>query len=38
MTFRIGENEKEIDRLFNQHVKALPRECQHALVIADVDK
>ena len=46
MTFRIGENEIEIDlvmirkehRLFIQNVKAIFWEFQHALVIAEIDK
>ena len=44
MTFRMGENETEIDfvlikkehRQLMQDVKAIPGELQHALVIADV--
>ena len=46
MTFRIGENETEIDlvliknehRRFMQNVKAIPGDFQHAIVIADIDK
>ena len=46
VTFRIGENETEIDfvlikkehQLFIQNVKAIPEEFQHALAIADIDK
>ena len=46
VTFRIGENETEIDfalmtkehQRFIQNVKAIPGELQHALVIADIGK
>ena len=46
MTFRMGENETEIDfvlikkehRWFMQNVKAISVEFQHALVKADMDK
>ena len=46
MTFRMGENETEIDSVlmkkehqqFIRNVKAIPGEFQHALVIADIDK
>ena len=46
VTFRMGENETEIDlvlitkehRQHIQNMKALPGEFQHALVIADIDK
>ena len=46
MTFRMGENETDIDfvlikkshRRFIRHVKAIPGEFQHALVIADIGK
>ena len=46
VTFRMGENEKEIvfvlikkeHRRFIRNEKAIPGEFQHALVIADVDK
>ena len=46
VTFRMGENETEIDFLlikkehgwYIQNVKAIPGEFQHALVIADIDK
>ena len=46
VTFRMGENEKEIDFVLIQkehwrfilNVKATPGEFQHALVIADIDK
>ena len=46
VTFRMGENETEIDfvlimkghRRFEQNVKAIPGEFQHTLVIADIDK
>ena len=46
VTSRISENETEIDfvltkkecQWFMQHVKAIPVEFQHALVIADIDK
>ena len=45
VTFRMGENETEIDfvlmkkehRRFIQNVKAIHGEFQHALVIADID-
>ena len=46
VTFRMGENETEIDielikkehRLFTQNVKAIAGEFQHALVIEDIEK
>ena len=46
MTFRMGENETEIDlllikkehRQFIKKVRAIPGEFQHALVEADIDK
>ena len=46
VTFRMGENETEIDfvmiekehQRFMQNVKAIPGECQHALVIGDIEK
>ena len=46
MTYRIGENETEIDfmlikkehRRSIRNVKAIPGEYQHALVVADIDK
>ena len=41
VTFRMGENETEIDSVLimkEQNVKAIPWEFQHALVIADIDK
>ena len=45
VTFRMGENETEIDfvlikkehQRFVQNVKAIPGEFQHSLVIADID-
>ena len=46
VTFRIGENESEIDfvlikkehRWFMEIVMAIPGEFQHALMVADMDK
>ena len=46
VTFRVGENETEIDFVLVkkecpwilQNVKAIPGELQHALVAADIDK
>ena len=46
VTFRLGENETEIDYVliwkehqqFMQSVKAIPREFQHTLVVVDIDK
>ena len=46
VTFRIGENETEIDVVLKkkehlqsiQNVKAIPGEFQHASVVADIDK
>ena len=46
VTFRMGENETEIDfvliekehQRFVQNMKAIPGEFQHALVIADIDR
>ena len=37
VTFRIGENEKEIDKE-RTNVKAIPWEFQHALVVVDIGK
>ena len=46
VTFRMGENETEIDFVlikkehhqFIQNMKAIPGEFQHSLVVADIDK